>query len=211
MVQGRLPLLHAGGERVCRGQSTRRSRGGKGDARSRRIGLSYGQAVGRSAGHGLRRKVRLDLVPSSEDVATAARPPPMRSHPSLPVGYGLRAPTTGTSAFTFCRNRVRYSWGEVPTRRWKTARTDAGFPSPVSRPIRSMGSVVVSSSSRALSMRASVSHAMGEVPVPLRKWRTKVRRDMWARAARSSTVIACSARSARAPAQPPGARATPRP
>jgi len=39
-----------------RGQSTRQSRSCKGDAGSRHIGLSYGQAVGRSAGHGIRRK-----------------------------------------------------------------------------------------------------------------------------------------------------------
>src|SRR4029450_10956726 len=47
---------------------------------------------------------------------------------------------------------ARYSFGEVPMRRWKAARTDAGAPRPVRRPMFSIGSVVVSSSTRARSI-----------------------------------------------------------
>ena len=44
----------------------------------------------------------------------------------------------------------------------------------------STGSVVVSNSSRARSMRASASHAIGGTPVSSRNRRVSVRRDMWA-------------------------------
>jgi hypothetical protein len=57
----------------------------------------------------------------------------------------------------------------VRRRLWKTARTDAGLPRPARRPICSIGSAVVCRSSRARSMRASVSHAIGDVPVSVRK------------------------------------------
>jgi hypothetical protein len=82
--------------------------------------------------------------------------------------------------------RDRYSCGEVPTCRWKAARTDAGAPSPVRWPMFSTGSVVVSSSSRARSIRASASHLIGDTPVSSRNRRVRVRRDMWARRARVS-------------------------
>jgi len=56
------------------------------------------------------------------------------------------------------RQTARYSFGEMPIRRWKAARTETGAPSPVKRPMFSTGSVVVSRISRARSMRASASH-----------------------------------------------------
>src|SRR5712664_4742418 len=60
------------------------------------------------------------------------------------------------------RQTARYSFGEMPMRRWKAARTETGAPSPVRRPMFSTVSVVVSNISRARSMRASASHAIGD-------------------------------------------------
>jgi len=81
------------------------------------------------------------------------------------------------------RQTARYSFGEMPIRRWKAARTDTGAPSPVRRPMFSTGSVVVSRISRARSMRASASHAIGDTPVSSRNRRLSVRRDTCARVA----------------------------
>src|SRR3989442_13916413 len=81
------------------------------------------------------------------------------------------------------RQTARYSFGEMPIRRWKAARTDTGAPSPVRRPMFSTGSVVVSRISRARSMRASASHAIGDTPVSSRNRRLSVRLDTVARVA----------------------------
>jgi hypothetical protein len=57
------------------GQSIRQSRSGKGDAGSRRIGLSYGQAVGRPSGYGLRRKPAYGRWLRRQRRVTQALPP----------------------------------------------------------------------------------------------------------------------------------------
>src|SRR5216684_7587097 len=73
------------------------------------------------------------------------------------------------------RQTARYSFGEMPIRRWKAARTDTGAPSPVRRPMFSTGSVVVSRISRARSIRAPASHLIGATPVSSRNRRVSVR------------------------------------
>jgi len=84
------------------------------------------------------------------------------------------------AAEVLSRKRFRYCFGEAPMRRWKAARTEAGAPSPVRRPMLSTGSAVVSNSSRARSRRASASQAIGGAPVSSRNRRVSVRRDMCA-------------------------------